>query len=65
MVKKIFKIGGMNCQSCAKLIEMELENRANKISVNHETGKAEIDFDEKKISEQEIKEIIRKEGFEV
>lgn len=33
MIKK-FKIGGMHCASCAKIIEMELENFVNRIKVD-------------------------------
>ena len=64
-MKKTIEIKGMHCVSCSKLIEMELEDQVNKISVNHETGKAEIDFDENKISEHEINQIIKKSGFSV
>ena len=64
-MKKTLEIEGMHCMSCSKLIEMELEDSVNTISVNHETGKAEIDFDENKISEQEIKNKIKKSGFSV
>ena len=64
-MKKILKIKGMHCNSCAKLIEMELEDKVNKIEVSYERGNAVIDFDNNKITEDEIKKIIRKEGFEV
>ena len=48
----------MHCGSCAKMIEMELEEKVDSIS-----GKAEIDFDDDKISESEIKDIILKMGY--
>jgi copper chaperone CopZ len=62
-MKKIFKIKGMHCESCAKLIEMELKDKVKNISVNYETGKAIIEFDNNKISENEIKNIITKAGY--
>jgi copper chaperone CopZ len=64
-MKKIFEIEGMHCFSCSKLIEMELEEDVNSISVNHETGNADINFDENKISEEDIKNKIEKCGFKV
>ena len=64
-MKKIFHISGMHCNSCAMVIELELEPRVNKISVDYASEKAEIDFDEKKISEKKIAEIITKLGYKV
>lgn len=62
-MKKIFLVKGMHCISCSKMIEMELEDKVKSVSVNHETGKAIIDFDDKKINENEIKNIIIKAGY--
>jgi len=64
-MKKVFKIKGMHCNSCSMLIEKELENKVNKIKVSYSNEEAEIDFDEDKISEQEIKEAIKKLGYEI
>ncbi len=59
MISKLkLNIQGMHCGSCAKMIEMELEEKVDSIS-----GKAEIDFDDDKISESEIKDIILKMGY--
>jgi len=55
-------IKGMHCKSCSKLIEAELEDKVNKIQVQ-ESGSAIIDFDEKKISLQKIKDIIKELGY--
>ena len=60
MVKKIYKIKGMHCNSCATLIEKELKEKLNNIFVSFANEQAEIDFDNKKISEQEIKGRIKK-----
>lgn len=62
MVKIKLQIQGMHCGSCAKMIELELEDKVNKISVSNEKGIAEIDFDEKKISKAQIKTIIENIG---
>lgn len=55
----------MHCASCAKIIEMELENFVNNIKVDVSKNIAEIDFNEKNISESKIKEIIFKAGYSV
>jgi len=65
MARIKLKIKGMHCTSCAKIIEMELENYVNSIKVDYSKGLAEIDFDESKISLNKIKEIISKAGYEV
>lgn len=63
-MKKIkLTIEGMHCASCAKLIEMELKDKVKNISVNYETGNTIIEFDNNKISEDEIKNIIIKAGY--
>ena len=62
-MKTTLNIKGMHCGSCSKIIEMELSDKVKSISVNHETGKASIDFDDKKISLQQIKDIIKQTGY--
>lgn len=55
----------MHCESCAKIIEMELNDFVNSVKVNVSKGMAEIDFDEKNINENKIKEIIQKAGYSI
>jgi sulfite exporter TauE/SafE/copper chaperone CopZ len=64
-MKKTYKIKGMHCNSCAQLIENELKDKVNSVSVSYSGETAEIDFDNEKISEIEIKEKINKIGYEV
>ena len=64
-MKKTYNIKGMHCKSCAKLIESELQDKVKGISVDFETGKAVIDFDDKKIKEQQIKEIINHMNYQL
>ena len=54
MTKKTFHIKGMHCNSCAKKIEDSLEDYVKSVSVSYSGSKAEIEFDENKISEKEI-----------
>ena len=53
----------MHCNSCAQIIERSLKNKVNKIYVSYSEEEAIIDFDEHKISEKEILEIINKLGY--
>tara|TARA_Y100000310_G_C20564408_1_gene754701 strand:+ start:615 stop:815 length:201 start_codon:yes stop_codon:yes gene_type:complete len=59
------KINGMHCKSCAMVITDILEDLQVKSKINHETGTAEISFDENKVSLEEIKKLIQKEGFTI
>jgi len=64
MTKKTFHIKGMHCNSCAKKIEDSLEDYVKSVSVSYSGSKAEIEFDENKISEKEIIKKISDEGYE-
>ena len=64
-MKKTYTIKGMHCNSCSNLIENKFKDKVNSISVNYAQEKAEIDFNEKNISETEIKEIIKELGYEI
>lgn len=62
-MKKTFNIKGMHCSSCSKLIQSELQDKGVKAQVQ-DTGRASIEFDEKKISEQQIKDMITELGYQ-
>ena len=62
-MKTNLNIKGMHCKSCVKLIESEFQDKVNRIKVE-ENGKATIDFDEKKISLQNIKDTIKELGYQ-
>lgn len=63
-MKKIkLAIEGMYCASCAKLIEMELKDKVNKIKIDSSKNTAEIDFDEKRINKEEIIKRINNLGY--
>jgi len=64
-MKKTFQIKGMHCNSCAALIEKELENKVDSIKVSYANEKAEIEFDENKISKEEIEKSIKKLGYDI
>lgn len=65
MTKKIFTITGMHCGSCAMNIDGELEDTSGVIesTTNYAAAKTTVSFDEKKISEGKIIEIIAGLGY--
>ena len=63
-MRKLFKIKGMHCNSCAMLIEKSLQDRVNSVNASFSKEEAEVDFDEDKISEKEIIAEIEKLGYE-
>ncbi len=63
MKKITIKIEGMHCEACKKLIEMELKEKVEKVSVDLKSNKAAVNFDENKISEKEIAKIINQLGY--
>jgi len=65
MVKKTYKVKGMTCNSCAHLIENKLKDKVNHVSASFTKETAEIDFDSEKISENQIKKIVEKQGYEL
>ncbi|MEK7562314.1 MAG: heavy metal-associated domain-containing protein [Patescibacteria group bacterium] len=65
MEKIILSISGMHCNSCAKIIETTLEEKegVSSISVNYDSKKAFLEFDEQKINFDEIKSEIETLGY--
>lgn len=59
------KIKGMHCKSCEMLITDALEEVGAKAQVDSKKGTALIEFDEKKLTEDKIKQIIKNEGYTV
>ena len=65
MKKIIMDVEGMHCPSCGILIQESLEELNGVNNVNVFNNKVTIDFDETKVSQDKIKIIIKKEGYEV
>ena len=65
MTKKIFKISGMHCTSCAMNIDGELEDTEGikKAHTNYAKSQTEVEFDPAKVSEAKIAEIVSKVGY--
>lgn len=67
LVKKIFKIDGMHCTSCALSIDMVLEDLEGVKSSKTSYAKqiTEVEFDEEKVSLVEIGKVIEKLGYQI
>ena len=67
MTKKILKIKGMHCASCAVSLEKILAKQEGvfSASVNFATEKVSIEFDAQKINLEQIQEIIKKQGYKI
>lgn len=65
MQKVSIQIGGMTCQSCASRIEKVLNKKdfMQQASVNFASEEAQITFDEKQTSVEQLIQIIQKTGF--
>ncbi len=60
------KVKGMHCPSCEALVKESLEDAGVKSAqVSHKTGNVKASFDESRISEKKIKQIIADEGYKV
>jgi Cu2+-exporting ATPase/Cu+-exporting ATPase len=66
MEKKTFNVKGMHCASCSAVITGRIQklDGIKKINVNIATEKAEIEFDESKVSLDKINQEILKLGYE-
>lgn len=63
--KKVFKITGMHCVSCAMNIDGELEDTegVKKAVTNYAKQRTEVEFEEEKITEIKIIEVIERVGY--
>jgi len=65
-MKKIkLKINGMHCSSCAMTIDMDMEdlNGIKEAKTSYAKQVSEIEFDDKKISTDNILDQIKKTGY--
>ena len=67
MIKKVFKISGMHCVSCAMNIDGELEDMdgIKESSTNYAKSETKVEFDQEKVEDKKIKDIIEKLGYKV
>jgi len=62
MAKKIYKVEGMNCDACAKMIELDLEDEGVVAKCDYAKSFLEIEIEDEK-TEDKVKEVLRKGGY--
>ena len=67
MTKLVLKVKGMHCASCSILIDKLLSKQEGVISVktNYSASKTALEFDESKITLEEIDAFVNKLGYDV
>lgn len=64
-MKKIYKIKGLECPSCAKMLELDLEEIGIKGVCKYAESTLEIEDVKDKIQEEKIKEVLKKNNLEI
>ncbi|QQG41742.1 MAG: cation transporter [Candidatus Woesebacteria bacterium] len=62
MPNKIYKITGLDCPSCAGLVEMDLEDAGIKATCSYAKGVLEV---EGKHDKKKVDEVVKKSGYSV
>lgn len=67
MQKQILQVEGMSCQGCVKSIEKALKQRdgVKNVGIDLSTDTVELDFDENRVSLEELKARIKEAGYDV
>lgn len=65
MTKKTYKVTGLDCTSCAMLIESDLEDVGVKAHCNYVRESLDVEFDEAKVSEDKLKEVVKSSGYAI
>jgi len=65
MIKKTYKVKGMDCTSCAMIIEGELEDAGVQSHCSYARETLEVEFDETKTKEKTIHDVVAKAGYSV
>ncbi len=66
-MKKRYQVIGMSCAACQAHVDKAISSLkgVNSVSVNLITNSADIDFDESKIKETDIKKAVQKAGYDL
>lgn len=67
IVKKKLKIDGMHCTSCSMSIDFDLEDTegVKSVKTSYASQECAIEFDEDKLSLQQVIEVIQRTGYQV
>ncbi|WP_160035979.1 copper ion binding protein [Paenibacillus sp. An7] len=58
-------VSGMSCGHCVKAVEDALENIGAKGNVDLDAGEVSIEFDEQKVTVDQMKQAIEDQGYDV
>lgn len=61
--KNLYKISGMDCASCAMIIESELEDAGIKAKCSY--AKQTLEVEQKDVDLELIKTLVKKSGYEI
>ncbi len=66
-MRRTLKVEGMTCVNCARTIEIALKRKegVRDVEVSFELGRVKVDFDENKVSEEDIARTIEELGYRV
>ncbi|KKT28777.1 MAG: Copper-exporting ATPase [Candidatus Giovannonibacteria bacterium GW2011_GWB1_46_20] len=66
-IKKKYNVEGMHCGACATGIQMYLSNTegVKSVSVDYNSKKAEIEYDDKKINDAGIAKNVEELGYKI
>jgi copper chaperone CopZ len=67
MIRKTFTVAGMTCPNCAMNLEGMEDNipGVQRVTARYRNGTVEIEFDEHKVDESELKLAISRLGYQV
>jgi copper chaperone len=65
-MKTKLTVKGMHCKSCEEILKDEFEeNNVKVLKIDHKSGNLELEYNEKEISLEKIKQIIKDEDYKV
>lgn len=66
-MKELLKVEGMSCKNCVNAVETNLNELSgvSTVAVTLDAGEVSVEFDEAKVSLDQIKETIEDQGFDV
>jgi copper chaperone CopZ len=64
-MRRVLDVEGMHCRACESLVEDLLEEIGVKATASHEKGIVEVEFNGENIDLDQIKGVIRNEGYKV
>lgn len=62
MTKKVYKVKGMDCASCATILELDFEDAGIKAKCDYATEKLEVEFDDC-LGGENIEKIVKHAGY--